>query len=180
MEQDLLTKTCVLCGIQKEVSEFHRWNKGVDGYKPRCKCCRSLDYYKNQEQEKTKRRMHYVENSQSYIDRATQWRLKNPEKKQAWNREWAKENKDYYAMYASFRRRGVEQATPKWLTEDDRFLMEEIYHLAKIRRELTGVEWHVDHIIPLKGEIVCGLHTPFNLQVIVGKENKKKSNKWTP
>ena len=58
------------------------------------------------------------------------------------------------------------------------FLFEEIYHLAKIRREVTGLEWHVDHIIPLKGRLVCGLHTPDNLQVILGNLNRKKSNAW--
>ena len=168
-------KICVKCQEEKPVSEFHR--RG-DSYKSYCKICRSLEYFSNKEAEQQKRKEHYLNNKDAYIQRSKQWRLANPEKKKAWNKVWANNHKDYYAMYASFRRDGIEQATPGWLTEEDMFLFEEIYHLAKIRREVTGLEWHVDHIIPLKGRLVCGLHTPDNLQVILGNLNRKKSNAW--
>jgi hypothetical protein len=58
--------------------------------------------------------------------------------------------------------------------------MNEIYHLARIRTKSTGVIHHVDHIVPLRSKLVCGLHVPENLQVIEGKLNLRKNNKWWP
>lgn len=63
---------------------------------------------------------------------------------------------------------------PKWLTENDSWMIKEIYELAMLRSILTGVEWQVDHIIPLRGKRVSGLHVPTNMQVITAKENLKK------
>ena len=69
------------------------------------------------------------------------------------------------------------QATPEWLTEDDFWLIDEIYELAALRTKTTGIKWHVDHIVPLQGKKVCGLHVPWNLQVITFTDNMQKSNK---
>lgn len=62
---------------------------------------------------------------------------------------------------------------PVWA---NKFFIDEIYALARLRTELTGIEWQVDHIIPLRSKIVCGLHTEQNLQVIPAIENARKSN----
>lgn len=68
--------------------------------------------------------------------------------------------------------------TPKWTTETDIWMMQEIYELSALRTKLTGVKWHVDHIIPLQGKFVSGLHTPFNMQVIPAIANIKKGNSY--
>lgn len=70
------------------------------------------------------------------------------------------------------RRRAVEiHRKPKWLTADDMWAIKEIYALSALRTEQFGFAWHVDHIVPLQGEFVCGLHVPNNLQVIPAIQN---------
>lgn len=70
------------------------------------------------------------------------------------------------------------KATPKWLTEDDVWLMAQFYELAQLRSSITGILWHVDHIIPLRGKHVCGLHVPANLQVVPAVLNCSKGNRF--
>lgn len=55
----------------------------------------------------------------------------------------------------------------------------EAHELRKLRNMVTGFEWHVDHILPLKGKDVCGLHIWSNLAVIPKIENLRKGAKNT-
>lgn len=70
------------------------------------------------------------------------------------------------------------QATPLWIEDElAQLVMQEMYNLAKLRTLVTGYQWHVDHEVPLKSELVCGLHCPANLQVIPAKVNLSKHNR---
>ena len=61
----------------------------------------------------------------------------------------------------------------------NQFFIEEIYDLAHRRSRLTGIRWDVDHIVPLRSKIVCGLHVERNLQVITHRQNCQKRNfRW--
>jgi hypothetical protein len=64
-------------------------------------------------------------------------------------------------------------ATPPWLSLHQRREIKSIYRSA-------GPDDHVDHIVPLKNALVCGLHAPWNLQVLPAAVNMSKSNKWWP
>ena len=55
-----------------------------------------------------------------------------------------------------------------------------IYNRANLIKKFTGESWHVDHIVPLKGKKVSGLHVPWNLQLLPAAENLAKSNKFSP
>lgn len=70
----------------------------------------------------------------------------------------------------------LKQATPSWLSELDRLVIKEIYHLAVLRSEALGVDFDVDHIIPLHGATVSGLHVPSNLQLLPRSQNIRKKN----
>ena len=67
--------------------------------------------------------------------------------------------------------------TPPWLTKEHFKQMENVYLHAKIAEDFIGEKHDVDHIEPLRGKDICGLHVPWNLQVITALENKKKGNR---
>lgn len=75
------------------------------------------------------------------------------------------------------RRRARDLATPRWANLDK---VKEIYRLARQISETTGVKHHVDHMVPLTSELVCGFHNEFNLQIIPGVENLQKHNHHWP
>lgn len=97
------------------------------------------------------------------------------DKMRQYRKNWQKINSDKAAAYANKRRAKKLRATPKWANHAK---IEAIYSEAKRLTEINGVEYHVDHIIPLQHPLVCGLHVHQNLQVILGSENMKKSNKF--
>lgn len=72
----------------------------------------------------------------------------------------------------------LEFATPSWITSKEHLSMEKIYKEAKKRTKEDGRPFVVDHDIPLRGEIVCGLHIPENLRVRLGVNDHKKSNSF--
>jgi hypothetical protein len=86
-------------------------------------------------------------------------------------------NSNYYKMKALFRKDSVKRATPPWLSSEQKSQVEIFYSHAKDCQIVTGESYHVDHIIPLQGSNVCGLHVPWNLQVLPSDVNIRKSNK---
>lgn len=85
-------------------------------------------------------------------------------------------NRPLRAFHQAKRRASKLKATPSWLTDYDWEMIRWTYSAAKVAEEHYGEPYHVDHIIPLQGENVCGLHVPWNLQVITAKDNLSKSN----
>ncbi len=77
----------------------------------------------------------------------------------------------------SRRRAAKLNATPVWANQ---FFIEEAYDLAQRRNKVTGLEWQVDHIVPLQSKLVCGLHTDRNIQVIPKAINISKGNRYWP
>jgi 5-methylcytosine-specific restriction endonuclease McrA len=69
------------------------------------------------------------------------------------------------------------QRTPAWLTAEDHSLMADYYQMAKELELIFPWKQHVDHILPLQGKLVSGLHTPLNLQILSEAANLQKSNK---
>lgn len=70
----------------------------------------------------------------------------------------------------------LRKATPKWA---NKFYIKEMYDLARLRTQMLGTPLHVDHVIPLRSPVVCGLHVLENLRIITGDINQKKSNHYS-
>jgi hypothetical protein len=104
------------------------------------------------------------------------WSAKNPEKVKLYAAKNKANNKGKVNANTVKRRLAKANRTPAWLTTDDYWMIEQAYELATLRTELFGFAWHVDHVLPLQGKLVSGFHTPYNLQVIPGVDNVRKSN----
>lgn len=166
-------KTCRKCNVLKDSTEFYR-------NRLRCKSCIKIQNNvlrsKNRERRNFRERALYA---------------KNPTKKLHQNKGWASKNKPKLVQYAlarqkrypeqhcaevALRRARKYRATPKWANP---FFIGEIYHLAALRTKMLGFPWHVDHIVPLRSPLVCGLHVENNLQVIPAADNyAKRNNSW--
>lgn len=112
--------------------------------------------------------------------RAAEWRKNNPEKTKAHKEiksAYKKNNPQKSAALCAKRRAAKKQRAPEWLTDEHLWMIEEFYDLAALRSKATGFTWHVDHICPLQGKEVSGLHVPWNLQVIPWVENVSKGNR---
>ena len=119
-------------------------------------------------------RRYYEKNRQAVIARAA---ARPAEEKRRNRSDYKDRNVDVVRADTSVRKRRHREATPKWLAPVERLQMRELYVQARKMTELTRERYVVDHIVPLRGEEVCGLHVPWNLRVITQEENLKKSNK---
>lgn len=142
-------KTCSKCIETKELNLFYSNKASKDGVYSVCKLCVSK--------------------------RHSKWYTANKHVKSVRNTEWRKNNLAKVASYSSKQRADKFKATPKWA---DLKAIDVEYELARWCTEATGTEYHVDHIVPLKGKNVCGLHVHYNLQVITGLDNRRKNNKY--
>jgi hypothetical protein len=86
-------------------------------------------------------------------------------------------NPELYKALTSVRKRRHRNATPKWVTAEEKLAMRKMYLKAQELTKLTGVRYVVDHDYPLLGDTICGLHVLSNLVIMTQEENLKKSNK---
>lgn len=102
-----------------------------------------------------------------------QWYAKNKQRRAETGSKYYFANKGKFRARDSIRKRGLQRATPTWA---DKKAIQEIYELAAWLTKFTGVPRHVDHVVPLRGKNVCGLHVETNLQVLKAAENDRKGN----
>jgi predicted nucleic acid-binding Zn-ribbon protein len=180
-------KTCTACGSRKPVSEFHRKAENPDGYRHHCRDCIA-----------EKGRAYREANPETVRRSKERWAANNPERVAEFSRNYYRRNKNeikprqrsfagYTARtrennpegYARLmhkwakRRADRARATPLWYDDTK---VKAIYRQAE-RMRRAGFDVHVDHIIPLCGENVCGLHVHNNLRIIPAKENIAKGAK---
>lgn len=147
-----------------------------------CCDCRKLlnSQYRSRNVEKCKGRIrnHYQNNKEYYKNNAKIWATKNSDKNINSKKKWSHSEVGKLSKYeSSARRRAFKlNATPVWLSTKDLLELKIFYSRARYLTITTGVLYHVDHIIPLNGNNVCGLHVPWNLQILKWRDNLIKSN----
>jgi len=96
----------------------------------------------------------------------------------AQKREYRQANKGKINFLCAMRKKVVKQRTPMWLSPFDRLKIKCYYSVAAMLARNNKEPWHVDHIVPLQGKFVSGLHVPNNLQFLRGVDNIRKKNKF--
>jgi hypothetical protein len=159
-------KHCSNCNKTKPVTEFYPNKNKISGYHCYCVVC-----------SKDKNKQWKLNNKDKAAQYDKAWQQSNKDKKSKNYKNWQVNNRAKVNSYNSYRRALELQATPVWLNESQKLHIECRYSLAAMLTKSTIEQHHVDHIVPLKGKTVCGLHVPWNLRVIPAQENLRKSNK---
>lgn len=102
----------------------------------------------------------------------------NPEFFRERGKDWVKANRAHVNAYNMSRYAGFKKATPAWLSSEQQNEIVAFYEEARSLTKKTGIRHEVDHIVPLKGVYVSGLHVPWNLRVITKADNMAKGNSY--
>lgn len=151
----IVDRICTKCNESNKLFRY-RWHGQLQKHiiVSRCKDC-ELAYTKQHQQE-----------NREY------WRELNRKAFKNWTNEF-KANRRLKAHNRHKRLKPV-----NWEQELTEFVTEEAHQLRLLRNDLTNIKWHVDHIIPLNGAKVSGLHVWNNLQVIPATVNLAKRNNF--
>jgi hypothetical protein len=185
----MLNKICTRCNKDLPASEYSPRKDIKSGLNPRCKKCisetrpsragseSSASYWqKYYEDNKDKLNSRYWDNPSVREYQLNRYHS-NPDKFRKQEQQHRISNLEKYAAKEAKRRSQKLNAAPPWLTNKQLKEMENLYWLARDLETVSGQKYHVDHIIPLKGKTVCGLHVPWNLQVLPSDINLSKSNR---
>lgn len=159
-----------------------------------CADCKAFRYERAQTPQKRAYRAEWAaKNKEKVAAYSKKWAAQNVEKRREIERSWKERNPEKAAEYSakagkkwsqinkgkrlsSVRSRQLAKLlrTPAWA---DIARIEEMYRLSQEMTEKTGIKHEVDHVLPLQGATVSGLHVHQNLRVITRKENRSKGNK---
>lgn len=156
-------KICTKCKTSNPLFSFSKNKNTKDGFTVWCKTCTSeyKKIYRALNKEDIRKALQ--ENYHKNLEARKEYRQKNQTRRTAQERT---------------RKASKLKRTPAWLTDFDKLHMECLYQVAAMRTRESGYAWHVDHVIPLQGKAVSGLHVPSNLRVIPATENLRKNNSY--
>ena len=168
-------KHCKPCGTDKNTAEFNKDKYSGDGFQSRCKACQKAYKVKNKLRVQANNKAYKADNRSKIRIQNREWQQANPDKRDSYAKNWQQANLDRVNAISAKSRIAKKQGHALWADHD---AISAFYTEAQRLTKLTGVSHHVDHIIPLQGENVSGLHVETNLQVIPYHENLSKSNKY--
>lgn len=137
------------------------------------------NYYKDVDKSRQRARDYAAENRVAARERIKKWSQENPERKRQNDKAWAAANPERAHSLKAKYRAARRMACPPWVDADHMARIHEVYRLRRQISEQTGVVHEVDHIVPLQGKTVCGLHVWWNLRVIPREENNRRPRIWS-
>lgn len=155
-----MNKICGICKLDKPLTDFAKKKSGRLGVSWECKSCKRIAGSK------------YFQDNKEAISK---YREQSGEKLR--QKEWRANNQGVKNYHTAGYRAQQKQATPKWLSKAQLNKIRALYKEAKLLSKVTGVQHHVDHIMPLNSDVLSGLHVPWNLQILTSRENIQKSNR---
>lgn len=184
-------KTCFNCQVEKPTIAFAKDKARKDGLSHRCRECRRAVHLRdtgsaersrryieaNHEHIKKRNLAYYHANKGRRSKKMAEWYLRNKTRVAENVVAFRKANPGWMAKRQAARRATVKQAVPAWA---DLNKIAEIYATCGWLTLTSGEPWHVDHIVPLQGKTVCGLHCEANLTLLPASENIAKSNRYWP
>ncbi len=191
-----ITQLCNKCLMEKALSAFHSAPAMKLGVKKTCKECILTDIAQRHRANPEIRRIRSIEwrannplrsrqvwrsyaerNKEKRLRERKEYRLKNIDNERERERQYLINNRPIVRAKNARRRAAETQATPSWLNAIQKAQIVEFYELASACEMQTGEPYHVDHIVPLRGNDINGLHVPWNLQVLTEFDNCSKHNK---
>jgi hypothetical protein len=172
-----MSKICIKCKETKDLNLFTVNKDSKDGRHSFCKECFKIynkQRYADKKAQINEQALNYYKQNK---DKRKEYKIQNKEVIKSKTRIYVQKNLDYFMFKNAYRRALKRNATPSWITKDQLQSIRKIYKEAKNKEIQTGFKWHVDHIIPLNGSNVCGLHVPWNLQLLPAEQNLSKGNK---
>jgi hypothetical protein len=179
-------KCCTKCNETKPYEMFTKEKATNDGFSRWCKSCKkqykSIWYDKNAELERAKAIQYhydnYEKNKERIIRTVSEWQKTNREKYRKIAKKCYEKTKHKKFAWQALARAAKRNSVPKWIDDQLKKEIQKFYIDARLKTKETGTKYEVDHIVPLMGENVCGLHVPWNLRVITQFENRSKQNKF--
>lgn len=170
-------KTCGTCKAIKPRCEFHKRAASVDGLAYKCKQCVNQATKAWRGEHPNAHRDWYLANRQHKAKYWANWRAENREAVRHYMAEWGRKNQEKTNALRAKRHAAKFRATVRWANQEQ---IERLYRQAAELTRATGIPHEVDHIVPLQGRIVSGLHWEGNLQVLPKHENISKLNRRWP
>lgn len=144
-------RKCVKCLKMLPIESFSKQSSASQGVRSTCKECCSI--------------------------KGRSYNISNRERRKETSKKHYELNKEKYFEKYHKRRAAKEKAVPKWYGELDKFIIEEMYDLCRMKEKMFDIPFEIDHIIPIQNDTVCGLHWHENWQILTRAENRRKSNK---
>ena len=200
-------KTCTKCGETKPLDCFGKHKLGAGGLQPRCRVCHNAESKawkqanearraetrkqwkqdnkervretdrlwvdKNRDRRNQQARVRLARNHDERLAKRRQHKAENADKIKLQNAQWKRDNAGRVSAYTRKRQAAALLRTPAWADNDK---ITAVYEEAAFMRAL-GIDVHVDHVFPLQGKLVSGLHVHINLQLLIATDNIAKGNR---
>lgn len=173
--KDNLSFNCKMCIRENKIKHYNALKEklGAEAFSARQKAA-SIKYVKSRSEYNKIYKLKNKESTKAYQD---EYRKANKLKAKTTLQVWSLSNKAKLRGYKHARKDTKLNATPSWANQK---YMDLFFEIVKLEEDRTGRKCHLDHIVPLKSKLVCGLHCEDNMQVLFAEDNIRKGNRVWP